>query len=138
MPGATHVLFHFGLNDLGLPGMTGEPPATAEDLIAGYTALAAKACSAGLTTIGTTMGPYAGTIYPGVDSLEGRAIRREVNDWIRTSTVFDAVVDVAAAVQDPDAPGSIRPDLDSGDHLHLNDEGTRTMADAVDLTYLGL
>lgn len=138
VPGATHVLFHFGLNDLGLPGMTGEPPATADDLIAGYTALAAKARSAGLTTIGTTMGPYAGTIYPGVDSPEGRAIRREVNDWIRTSSVFDAVVDVAAAVQDPDAPDFIRPDLDSGDHLHLNDEGTRTMADAVDLAHLGL
>ncbi|WP_371656329.1 MULTISPECIES: SGNH/GDSL hydrolase family protein [unclassified Streptomyces] len=138
VPGATHVLFHFGLNDLGLPGMTGEPPATAEDLIAGYTALAAKARTAGLTTIGMTMGPYAGTIYPGVDSPEGRAIRRQVNDWIRTSTVFDAVVDIAAAVQDPDAPDFIRPDLDSGDHLHLNDEGARRMADAVDLAHLGL
>lgn len=85
-----------------------------------------------------TMGPYAGTIYPGVDSPEGRGIRRQVNDWIRTSTVFDAVVDIAAAVQDPDAPDFIRPDLDSGDHLHLNDEGARTMADAVDLAHLGL
>ncbi|MFD9483700.1 SGNH/GDSL hydrolase family protein [Streptomyces sp. NPDC059991] len=138
VPGATHVLFHFGLNDLGLPGMTGEPPATAEDLIAGYTALAAKARTAGLTTIGMTMGPYAGTIYPGIDSPEGRVIRRQVNDWIRTATVFDAVVDIAAAVQDPDAPDFIRPDLDSGDHLHLNDEGARAMSDAVDLTCLGL
>lgn len=137
VPGATHVLFHFGLNDLGLPGMTGGPPATAEDLIAGYTALAAKARTAGLTTIGMTMGPYAGTIYPGIDSSEGRVIRRQVNDWIRAATVFDAVVDIAAAVQDPDATDFIRPDLDSGDHLHLNDEGARAMADAVDLTYLG-
>ncbi|WP_406285450.1 GDSL-type esterase/lipase family protein [Embleya sp. NBC_00896] len=138
VPGATHVLFHFGLNDLGLPGMSGEPPATAEDLIAGFTALAARARSAGLTTIGMTMGPYAGTIYPGIDSPEGRVIRRLVNDWIRTTAVFDAVVDVAAAVQDPDAPDFIRPDLDSGDHLHLNDSGARVMADAVDLAYLRL
>ena len=30
VPGRTHVLVHFGINDLGLPGMAGEPPATAE------------------------------------------------------------------------------------------------------------
>ncbi|OAR24262.1 GDSL family lipase [Streptomyces sp. ERV7] len=138
VPGATHVIFHFGLNDLGLPGMSGEPPATAEDLIEGYTTLAGRARSAGLTTIGMTMGPYAGTVYPGVDSPEGRVIRRQVNDWLRTSTVFDAVVDIAAAVQDPDAPDFIRPDLDSGDHLHLNDEGAREMAEAVDLALLEL
>ncbi|MFF7245620.1 GDSL-type esterase/lipase family protein [Embleya sp. NPDC008237] len=138
VPGATHVLFHFGLNDLGLPGMSGEPPATAEDLIAGFTTLAARARAAGLTGIGMTMGPYAGTIYPGIDSAQGRVIRRRVNDWIRTAAVFDAVVDVAAAVQDPDEPDRIRPDLDSGDHLHLNDAGARAMAEAVDLSYLRL
>ncbi|WP_331771603.1 GDSL-type esterase/lipase family protein (plasmid) [Embleya sp. NBC_00888] len=138
VPGVTHVLFHFGLNDVGLPGMTGEPPVTAEDLIAGFTTLAARARAAGLTTIGATMGPYAGTIYPGVDSLEGREVRRRVNDRIRTGAGFDAVVDVAAAVRDPDAPDFIRPDLDSGDHLHLNDAGAQAMADAVDLSYLRL
>ncbi|MFD9903127.1 GDSL-type esterase/lipase family protein [Streptomyces sp. NPDC059063] len=138
VPGVSHVLFHFGLNDVGLPGMTGEPPATAEDLIAGFTALADRARSHGLRTIGMTMGPYAGTIYPGVDTPEGRAVRREVNAWIRTCGVFDAVVDVAAAVQDPDAPESIRADLDSGDHLHLNDAGVQAMAAAVDLAHLRL
>ncbi|WP_030684480.1 GDSL-type esterase/lipase family protein [Streptomyces sp. NRRL B-1347] len=138
VPGATHVLFHFGLNDVGLPGTVGEPPATAEDLIEGFTALAGRARSHGLRTIGMTMGPYAGTIYPGVDTPEGRAVRREVNAWIRTSTVFDAVVDVAAAVQDPQAPDAIRADLDSGDHLHLNDAGTHAMAEAVDLAQLRL
>ncbi|MEW2524153.1 GDSL-type esterase/lipase family protein [Streptomyces sp. NPDC047071] len=138
VPGATHVLLHFGLNDVGLPGTVGEPPATAEDLIAGFTALADRARAHGLTVIGMTMGPYAGTIYPGVDTPEGRAVRREVNAWIRTSTVFDAVVDVAAAVQDPQAPDAIRPDLDSGDHLHLNDAGTHAMAAAVDLAHLRL
>ncbi|WP_436776351.1 GDSL-type esterase/lipase family protein [Yinghuangia sp. YIM S09857] len=138
VPGVTHVLFHFGLNDVGLPGMSGEPPATAEDLISGFTTLAGQARSRGLTTIGMTMGPYAGTIYPGVDSPEGRAVRREVNAWLRTSTVFDAVVDIAATVQDPDAPDFIRADLDSGDHLHLNDAGAQAIAAAVDLAYLRL
>ncbi|MET9607328.1 GDSL-type esterase/lipase family protein [Streptomyces sp. NPDC006512] len=138
VPGATHVLFHFGLNDLGLPGMTGEPPASAPDLIAGFTELAERARSARLATIGMTMGPYAGTIYPGIDTPEGRELRREVNAWIRTSTAFDSVADIAAAVQDPDAPDFIRADLDSGDHLHLNDAGAHAMAGAVDLATLRL
>ncbi|OPC79265.1 GDSL family lipase [Embleya scabrispora] len=138
VPGVTHVLFHFGLNDLGLPGMSGKPPARAADLIEGFIALAAQARAAGLTSIGATMGPYGGTIYPGVDSAQGRVERRRVNEWIRTSDVFDAVVDVAAAVQDPNAPDFIRADLDSGDHLHLNDAGVRAMADAYDLAYVRL
>ncbi|MEU9143947.1 GDSL-type esterase/lipase family protein [Streptomyces sp. NPDC048349] len=138
VPGVTHVLFHFGLNDVGLPGMVGEPPARAEDLIAGFTELADRARSAGLAAIGMTMGPYAGTVYPGIDTPEGRAVRREVNAWIRTSTVFEAVVDIAAAVQDPDAPDAIRADLDSGDHLHLNDAGAHAMAAAVDLAHVRL
>ena len=43
VPGLTHVLVHFGINDLGLPGMPGEPPVTAGALIAGFTALAHRA-----------------------------------------------------------------------------------------------
>ena len=40
IPGLTHVLVHFGMNDLGLPGMSSEPPATSDALIEGYKALA--------------------------------------------------------------------------------------------------
>ncbi|GAA0381751.1 SGNH/GDSL hydrolase family protein [Microbispora corallina] len=138
VPGVTHVLTHFGLNDLGLPGLAGERPPGADVLTAGFTELARRAHEAGLVIVGATMGPYAGTIYPGVDTPEGRATRRVVNDWIRTSGVFDAVLDVAHAVQDPDQPDAIRPDLDSGDHLHPNDAGARAMADAVDLAFLRL
>jgi hypothetical protein len=68
----------------------------------------------------------------GVSTPEGLAARREVNDWIRSTEVFDAVVDVARAVEDPDAPDHIHPDLDAGDGMHLNDAGARAMAEAVD------
>jgi hypothetical protein len=40
IPGLTHVLVHLGMNDLGLPGMSGEPPATSDALIEGFKALA--------------------------------------------------------------------------------------------------
>ncbi|WP_240760315.1 GDSL-type esterase/lipase family protein, partial [Phytoactinopolyspora endophytica] len=40
IPGVTHVLVNFGINDLGLPGMSGELPATSDELIEGFTTLA--------------------------------------------------------------------------------------------------
>ncbi|MGI5127993.1 GDSL-type esterase/lipase family protein [Pseudonocardia sp. CA-107938] len=138
IPAVTHVLVHFGINDLGLPGMVGEPPARADALVAGFTELARRAHAADLTILAATIGPFGRAAYAGVSTPEGLAARREVNDWIRTTDVFDAVFDVARAVEDPDAPDHIRPDLDAGDGMHLNDDGARAMAEAVDLDALAL
>ncbi|MEO3788258.1 SGNH/GDSL hydrolase family protein [Actinocorallia sp. B10E7] len=138
VPGATHVLVHFGINDLGLPGMAGLPPATAEDLIEGFTELARRARAADLKILAATIGPYAGAVYPGISTPEGLQARRQVNDWIRTGGAFDAIFDVARAVENPEDPDFIRPDYDGGDGMHLNDAGARAMADAVDLRHLAL
>ncbi|MBM7786484.1 GDSL-type esterase/lipase family protein [Tenggerimyces flavus] len=138
IPGVAHVLVHFGINDLGLPGMAGEPPASAADLVAGFESLAKRARDAGLRILAATIGPYGNAIYPGVSSPEGLAIRREVNEWIRTTDTFDAVFDVASAVEDPEVPDTIHPAFDSGDGMHLNDEGAEAMANAVDLRTLEL
>ncbi|RFU39687.1 SGNH/GDSL hydrolase family protein [Actinomadura logoneensis] len=136
VPGATHVLVHLGINDLGLPGGYGQPMPTAQDLIAGFTELATRIHAAGLRALVATVGPFAGAIYEGVSTPEGLALRLAVNEWIRSSDAFDGVFDVARAVEDPDAPGYIRTDLDAGDGMHLNDEGARLMAAAVDLADL--
>ncbi|MFG2982254.1 GDSL-type esterase/lipase family protein [Streptomyces sp. NPDC048258] len=142
VPGVTHVLVHFGLNDLGLPGFAAFPePAprpTAEALIAGFTTLATRIRAAGLKAIGCTIGPYAGTVFDGYDSPEGQAVRRRVNEWIRTTDVYDAVNDTAAAVADPDDDTRIRPEFNSGDGLHLNDAGARAMAAAIDISQFKL
>jgi lysophospholipase L1-like esterase len=143
IPGASHVIVHTGLNDLGLPGAIAFPgPAklpTAAELITGLRALADRLRSAGLTVIGSTIGPYAGTVYPGYDTEEGQTIRTEVNTWLLGDThPFDAVVDIAAAVADPDRPDRIRDAYNSGDGLHVNDVGAKAVADAVDLSLLEL
>lgn len=138
VPGATHVLVHFGINDLGLPGMAGQPPATSDDLIDGFTRLADRVHTAGLKILAATIGPFAGAVYPGVSTPEGLAARRRVNDWIRTTDLFDSVFDVARAVENPDDPDFIRPDLDGGDGMHLNDTGARLLAESVDLRALTL
>ncbi|GAA4586479.1 SGNH/GDSL hydrolase family protein [Planotetraspora phitsanulokensis] len=138
VPGLTHVLVHFGINDLVLPSMTGEPPATSDALIEGFKALAYRAHQADLKILAATIGPFGGAVLRGIGTSEGLAVRREVNDWIRTTGTFDAVFDVARAVENPEVPDCIHPGLDSGDGMHLNDRGAHAMADAVDLETLAL
>ncbi|WP_244467304.1 GDSL-type esterase/lipase family protein [Nocardia vulneris] len=136
VPGATAVLFNFGINDLILGGMSGEPPATADELIAGFTALARRAREAGLTVHAATIGPYAGVIYPGMPVAETVQTRHAVNEWLRTTDLFDTVFDVARAVEDPARPDFIRSDYDCGDGMHLNDAGARAMAETIDTSAL--
>lgn len=128
IPAVTHVLVHFGINDLVLPGMLGEPLPTANALIEGFTVLAGRAHAAGLKILGGTIGAFGGAP---ISTPEGLAVRREVNDWIRTTDAFDGFFDVARAVANPQAPDHIHPTLDSGDGMHLNDRGAEAMADAV-------
>ncbi|GAB0107353.1 SGNH/GDSL hydrolase family protein [Nocardia sp. JMUB6875] len=131
VPGVAAVWANFGINDLILAGT-----ASAEELIAGFTALAERAHAAGLPVYANTIGPFGGAIYPGLSVAEGIPVRRAVNEWLRTTEVFDGVFDVAAAVENPEDRDFIRPDLDSGDGMHLNDAGARAMAETVDLTVL--
>ncbi|MEV6430982.1 GDSL-type esterase/lipase family protein [Nocardia sp. NPDC051463] len=131
VPGVTHVLVNIGINDLIVAGT-----ASVTDLIAGFTVLAQRAHAAGLPIYANTVGPFAGVIYPGLSTDTGVPVRNEINEWLRTTDIFDGVFDVARAVEDPDNPDYIRPDLDSGDGLHLNDAGARAMAETFDITAL--
>jgi lysophospholipase L1-like esterase len=71
-----------------------------------------------------------------VRTARGDHERRVLNHWIRTSGEYDAVVDFDRATRDPAHPENMRPDYDSGDHLHPGDVGYAAMARAVDLPTL--
>ena len=77
------------------------------------------------------MTPFAGAAYY---DEKGEAIRQAVNQWIRTSGAFDALVDFDAVVRDPKNPKQIRAEFNISDHLHPNDAGYKAMADAIDLS----
>ncbi|KOU74690.1 GDSL family lipase [Streptomyces sp. MMG1533] len=143
VPGVSHVIIHIGLNDLGMPGHRAYPePAegpTTTEFTAGLTALADRLHTAGLTVIGSTIGPYRGTLHDGYDTETGQTTRREINTWLLGDThPFDAIIDIATAVADPAQPDRIRDDFNSGDGLHVNDAGAKAIADAVDTTLLDL
>ena len=127
--GARYVIVLEGINDIGIP--VGSP---AEDIIAGHRQIIERAHAMGLKVYGGTLTPFQ-AFLPGVYySAEGEAKRQVVNQWIRTSKAYDAVIDFDRALRDHANPAVMRPAYDSGDHLHPNDAGYQAMADAVDLS----
>jgi lysophospholipase L1-like esterase len=143
-PGVRTLIVLLGINDIAWPGTPfapAEPAMTFERLTMGYRQLAARAHVNGVRVIGATLTPFAGAL-PGTPlsaryySAEKDALRRRVNDWIRASGTFDAVVDFDRLLDDPAAPGAMRRDYDSGDRLHPGDAGNAAMADAVNLDEL--
>lgn len=125
-----------GINDIG--GVKGVEASTAvaNNLIAAYIKMIGKAHASGIRVYGATLLPFGGSFY---DSAEREAARKKVNEWIRNSGRFDAVIDFEAALSDPSDPSRLLPAADTGDHLHPNETGHRMMAEAVDLTlFIGL
>lgn len=142
-PGVQAVIVGLGLNDIGWPGTVSDPegglPAL-QDLIAGYRQLINRAHQHGVRIIGATLTPFEGA-FPGTPMdnyyrADKDELRQRLNDWIRHSGAFDAVIDFDALVRDPRHPSRLKAEWDSGDHLHPGDEGNRAMAEAVDLPAL--
>ena len=127
-PGVTHVTVLEGVNDMGVAGT--QPSPSAADLIAAHRQLIDRAHARGLRIYGATLTPFEGAAYW---TPEGESKRQALNDWIRTSGAYDAVLDFAAVVQDPAHPTKTRSEYDAGDHLHLSAAGYAAMATSIDL-----
>jgi lysophospholipase L1-like esterase len=132
VPGVKFVIVLQGVTDIAHPSLNNLPEQTVstDQIIGGLEQLIARAHARHLKIFGATLLPSEGEIFY---TEEGEAKRRAVNEWIRTSKAFDGIIDLETAVCDPDHPGRLRPDYDSGDHGHLNDTGYRAMADSIDL-----
>jgi lysophospholipase L1-like esterase len=125
------VLFE-GINDItfsALPHAPADERTSADQLVEALEQLVARAHSAGIKVMGGTLMPMAGLW---LHNPETEAIRAAVNRWIRTSGKLDAVADFDAATRDPSEAERLRPDFDSGDHIHPNDAGNAAMAAAID------
>lgn len=139
-PGVGYVTVMLGINDIqrstALPGAApggGPPvePVSADEIIGGHRQMVLRAHQQGLKIIGCTLTPYEGTrAY----NVEGENKRQAINNFIRTSGVYDGVIDFDAALRDPAHAGRLQSRYDSGDHLHPNDAGYQAMGDAIDLS----
>jgi lysophospholipase L1-like esterase len=138
-PGLSAVILLEGINDIGGGG------ATADEVIAGMQEIIDRVHAHGIPIIGATLTPSGGAEegLANYGTAETDEQRRAVNDFIRTSGAFDAVVDFAAATEDPADPGRLLPAYDTnsslggpGDHLHPNRAGFLAMGRAFDLEEL--
>ena len=123
-----------GLNDIGFsetdeqPTYKPAPVVEAEELIAGHRELIRRARARGLHVVGATLLPFGGSDHWGEHAAK---VSHEVNEWIRCSGEYDAVVDLHRVMADPADPDRLHPAYDFGDHLHPNDAGYEVMAEVL-------
>lgn len=132
--GAGWLLVFEGINDIGVaPATEAAQREIGDELLAAYDQIVTRAHAQDIRVYGATLTPFGGsTLYDDPEGLR-EATRQRVNDWIRTSGRFDAVVDFDAVTRDPANPRVLLPALDTGDHLHLNPEGYAVLARTVPL-----
>jgi lysophospholipase L1-like esterase len=116
-----------GVNDIG--ASTSQQIAT--DLINAYQQMINQAHQAGIRAYAVPILPFGGSTY---DTADHQASRQTVNNWIRTSGRWDAVIDLDAVVRDPANRNRLLASFDSGDHLHLTPAGYQAMANAINLS----
>ena len=115
-----------GINDIGGSFGTG----VGNNLINAFTQMINTAHANGIFVYGATLLPMKGSSYY---TTQHEAEREIVNEWIRTSSLLDGVIDLDMALRDPADTLSFLPIYDSGDHLHPSEAGHHMMAEAVDL-----
>jgi lysophospholipase L1-like esterase len=141
LSGVSTVIWLEGINDLGRSGNAEVDSISAamRDVVGRI-----RAAIPGVRVVG-------GTVVSALNSSNGAhgspaqdGARRALNQFIRTSGLFDAVIDFDAATADP-ATGGLRPEFvpDSttggpGDRLHPNRAGYLAMGAAIDAAVLGL
>src|SRR3989475_3407409 len=134
-PGVSHTIIMLGTNDLRNRWGKPEEEVSAPQMIAGLKQFAVRGQARRIRVIGATLTPFENeTFRPGAWNPKREGIRQEVNEWMRKTDAFDAIVDFDQALRDPDHPTRMLPIYDCDDHLHPSDLGYRAMGDAIDLS----
>jgi lysophospholipase L1-like esterase len=136
LSGVGAVVWGEGINDF-----SESAGASADEVIAGYRAGVAliRDRAPGVRVVGATLVSALGSSVPGHGSAAEDSKRRALNDFIRTSPLFDAVADFDLATADPSA-GGLRAEFvpnttvgGDGDRLHPNRLGYQAMGACIDL-----
>lgn len=143
LQGVSHLIVLEGINDIIWPNTVlagASQIVSASEIIDALRQLIGRAKLAGLKVMLGTIMPCEGALpdFPlgNYHTPDKERIRQAVNHYIRSECDADAVVDFDAVMRDPSRPSRLSPALDCGDHLHPNDAGYRTMANAIDLSFL--
>ncbi|HEY6374972.1 MAG TPA: SGNH/GDSL hydrolase family protein [Edaphobacter sp.] len=136
--GVRYLIVLEGVNDLGTLTRDGEVGQAEHDalvhrILAAYEQMTLRAHAHGIKVIGATILPDGGSGYYHAGPAS-EADRLAINQWIRSSKNFDAVVDFDKVMRDPAHPDRMLPAYDSGDGLHPSAVGYKVMGEAIPLS----
>lgn len=131
IPGVKWVIVWEGVNDIG-----NSTTDVSADLIAAFQEFVTKAKAKSVKAYGATITGFKTNGYDTGDHLMQRTT---VNTWIRMPGSFDGVFDFDKAVADPADPDKLAmmfadPSPAGVDYLHMNPDGYKACAAAVDLS----
>ncbi|KAE8376654.1 SGNH hydrolase-type esterase domain-containing protein [Aspergillus bertholletiae] len=132
--GVRYAIVFEGVNDIGVADPDPEAQKKIGDrLIVAYQQIVTRLHAARIPVFGATITPF-GAPANASDKLPysnpvRETTRQRINEWIRTSGVFDAVLDFDKVLRDPEAPAQLADEYDSGDYLHPNVAGYQALAD---------
>ncbi|GAB1207111.1 hypothetical protein APSETT445_005819 [Aspergillus pseudonomiae] len=132
--GVQYGIVFEGVNDIGVADADTEVQKQIGDrLIVAYQQIVTRFHAAGIPVFGATITPFgapgnASDVQPYSNPIR-EDTRQRINEWIRTSGVFDAVLDFDQVLRDPEAPAQLADEYDSGDYLHPNVAGYQALAD---------
>lgn len=132
--GVRYAMIWEGVNDIGVA----DPDSASQEdigdrLISAFKQIVVRIHAAGIPVFGATITPFgtpAGSnVTQAYSSPEREKTRQRVNQWIRGSNVFDAVLDFDHVLRDPKEPSQLAPQYDLGDHLHPNVKGYHALVE---------
>ena len=135
LSGVSRVIWLEGINDFSKNGNT-----SAEAVIEKMSDGVARLKKAGIAVVGATVTSALGSTSAAHGFAEQDQKRKQLNDFIRTSKIFDGVIDFDAVILDP-ATGQMKAEFvpesttgGPGDKLHPNRVGYQVMGNSIDLS----
>ena len=131
--GVRLVLMLESINDIGANAVP------ASSIEAAYQTLQGESYAAHVNLLVSPLTPAGDPAVPAsqyggdYSTPRGIQIRHDFDAWLKTTALYDPLLDFAAAVQNPSDPDELAPGYDSGDHLHPSATGQRAMAGSVDV-----
>lgn len=137
LPGLTHAILELGTNDIGLPGSNGAPETdliTIPDYVQAMTTMAQELRRRHVKVYAATLPPRP-MVRPYNEERE--LLRQQMNEWLRFSKEFDAVLDFDAVLRRSDDKPGMREGYALPDGLHPSPYGGLWMAKSIELALFG-
>ena len=138
--GVKYAMVFEGVNDIGTTADNAAAQAqTGDRLIQAFKQMRTRVHAQGIPFFGATITPFGcyNSTLQSYSTVLREQTRLRVNDWIRNSGNFDAVVDFDEALRDPKNETQLASAYDSGDCLHPGPVGYQRMADSFPLDVFG-